>query len=353
MTEYGHHWRRIAACVAAIACAAWAHAAAPSARLISGAGATFPGPLYQAWAREYQATAGIEVRYDPVGSGLGIQRIEQGEVDFGASDAALTPAQLAAAGLLQFPVVIGGVLPVINISGVRPGEMKLTGAVLGDIYLGRVRRWNDPAIVALNPSLRLPNSNITVVHRADASGSSLLWSAYLSASNDAWRVRIGASTTPMWAAGVGARGNEGVASLVQRTRFAIGYVEYYFARAHGLSDVALRNRDGHFVRARPDNFAAAAATLIGGDPDLTQQLTSDAAGEFSWPITGASFILVARVARDAEHARTVLRFFDWALHRGAGTVEQLDYAPVPAPLVARLPSRWQVIRDASDQPVWP
>ena len=353
MTGRGPRWRWLIACLAAIAWAAWAHAAAPSAAPISGAGATFPGPLYQAWARAYQATAGIEVSLDPVGSGLGIQRIEQGAVDFGASDAALTPAQLAAAGLVQFPVVIGGVLPVINISGVRPGEMKLTATVLADIYLGRVRRWNDPAIVALNPALHLPGSNSTVVHRAESSGSSLLWTEYLSAGNEAWRARIGASTTPKWPAGVGARGNEGVASLVQRTRFAIGYVEYYFARAHGLSDVALRNRDGHFVRARPDNFAAAAAATMASDPALTQQLPTDAGGEFSWPITGASFILVPRVVRDAERARTMLRFFDWALHRGGDTVEQLDYAPVPPPLVERLPMLWQTIRDASDQRVWP
>ncbi len=245
-----------------------------------------------------------------MGSGLGIQRIERRESDFGATDAPLTPQQLQAAGLVQFPVVIGGVLPVINISGVRPGELRLTGALLADIYLGRVRRWNDAAIAALNPGLRLPNSNITVVHRSEPSGSSLLWSTYLSAASEAWRGRAGASTTPAWPTGVGAPGNEGVASVVQRTRFAIGYVEYSFARAHGLSDVALRNHDGHFVRARPDNFAAAVAAADWRESALSVQLPADAAGEFSWPITGASFHTAAqdctgRAAR--AHGAAVLR----------------------------------------------
>ncbi len=353
VTAWWQRALRCALCLTSFVVAAHAAAASAAPPSISGAGATFPGPLYQAWSREYLAAAGVEVRYQAVGSGLGLTRIEHREIDFGASDAPLNPEQLDAAGLIQFPVVVGGVLPVINITGIRPGELKLTGEVLAAIYSGSVRRWNDPAIAVLNPTLPLPNSNITVVHRSDASGSSLLWTTYLAAASDSWRGGVGASTTPRWPTGVAARGNEGVASYVQRTRYAIGYVEYYFARAHGLSDVALRNRSGRFVRARPDNFAAAVAASDWRDPVMTSQLPTDAAGEQSWPVTGATFILIARQAQDVERERSVLKFFDWALHRGAGTVDQLDYASLPQPVIDRLPALWKDVRGADGQAVWP
>jgi phosphate transport system substrate-binding protein len=353
MTAARYPWLRPGLLLIGLAAAALAHGAPSAAGPITGAGATFPGPLYVAWAAAYRSAKGIEVRYDPVGSGLGVQRIEHGEVDFGASDAPLSPEQLQAAHLVQFPVVVGGVLPVINISGVRPGEMKLTGAVLADIYLGLIRRWDDPAIAALNPGVHLPGTHITVVHREDPSGSSLLWSAYLSGRSAPWRAHVGASVTPSWPIGVGAKGNEGVASYVQRTRFAIGYVEYYFARAHGLSDVALNNRSGTFVRARPDNFAAAMAASDWRETGLTQQLPTDAPGALSWPITGASFILVPQIAPDAARGREVLRFFDWALHDGSQNIEQLDYAPLPQGIVERLPQLWQSIEDSAARPVWP
>jgi phosphate transport system substrate-binding protein len=353
MTTRQRQWRSFGLSLIALAATTLARGAPTQSTPLLGAGATFPGPLYSAWALAYRAQSGIEVRYDPVGSGLGVQRIEGGEVDFGASDAPLTAAQLRATHLLQFPAVIGGVLPVINISGVRPGEMKLTGAVLADIYLGRIRRWDDPAIAALNPGIHLPGTNITVVHREDPSGSSLLWTAYLSAHSEDWRAHVGAGITPAWPSGVGASGNEGVASYVQRTRFAIGYVEYYFARAHRLSDVALSNRSGAFVRARPDNFAAAVAASGWGGADPTQQLPTDAPGADSWPITGASFILVPQVARDLARERAVLRFFDWALHAGGRNVEQLDYTPLPQELVEQLPRMWQSIEDSGGRPVWP
>jgi phosphate transport system substrate-binding protein len=334
----------------ALATLAAAAAALPG---LVGAGATFPAPLYQSWALDYHKVGGTIVRYDPVGSGAGIDRIEKGEVDFGGSDAPLPPERLEAAGLLQFPVVIGGVLPVINIRGIRPGELRLTGAVLADLYLGRVRRWDDPAIAALNAGLKLPHANVTVVHRQESSGSSLLFSSYLSASSAEWRGRVGAASTLTWPVGVGAKGNEGVATVVQRTRFAIGYVEYYFARAHGLSDVALRNHAGRFVRARPDNFSAAAQAAAWPEPGLAQQLPSDAPGDLSWPITGASFILIPRVARDADRERSVLKFFDWALHSDAGSVDRLNYAPVPQALLEQLPRLWQSARDSVGRPLWP
>lgn len=320
---------------------------------VIGAGATFPGPLYQAWALEFKRSHHVAVRYDLVGSGEGLERLERGSADFGASDVPLSAAQLSAAGLLQFPAVIGGVLPVINIRGIRPGELKLSGEVLADIYLGRVRRWDDAAIRVFNPQLHLPHANITVVHRAEASGSSLLYSRYLSASNPRWSAAVGVSSTPSWPVGVGARGNEGVATLVQRTRFAIGYVEFYFARAHGLSDVTLRNHDGRFVRARPENFAAAAQTAQWGDLAAIGQLPSDPPGELSWPISGASFILVPQVARDAERARAVFRFFAWALEDGADLVEQLDYVPIPHSVVGQLPQLWHSARDTAGHALWP
>jgi phosphate transport system substrate-binding protein len=333
----------------AAAAACTAHAAAP----ILGAGATFPAPLYQAWALEYQRAAGISVRYEAVGSGLGVERITRRRVDFGGSDAALGVEQLEAAQLLQFPAVVGGVVPVINIRGIRPGELRLTGEVLAEIYSGQLRRWNDPAIAALNPTLQLPRANITVVHRQEPSGSSLLWTGYLSAGSAQWRAHIGASLSPAWPSGVGATGNEGVATVVQRTRFAIGYVEYYFARVHGLSDVALRNHDGNFVRARSDNFAAAAAASDWHELSSLQQLPMDAPGATSWPITGVSFILVPRSAPDAERERAVLRFFDWAIHGGGHLVEQLDYAPLPQKIIDQLPQLWQTVHDGADRPLWP
>jgi phosphate transport system substrate-binding protein len=318
-----------------------------------GAGATFPAPLYQSWALDYHQARGATVRYDPVGSGEGIALIQKGAVDFGGSDAPLSPEQLAAAGLLQFPVVIGGVLPVINIRGIRPGELKLTGALLADIYLGRVRRWDDPAIAALNVGLKLPHAYVTVVHRQESSGSSLLFTGYLSASSADWRDRIGAGSTLSWPVGVAAKGNEGIATVVQRTRFAIGYVEYYFARAHALSDVALRNHAGRFVRARPDNFSAAAQAAAWTDPGSAQQLPSDPPGDLSWPITGASFILIPKLSPDAERERAVLGFFAWALHRDAGAVDQLSYAPIPQVLLEQLPTLWQSARDGAGKPLWP
>ncbi len=345
----GGRGRAICSLLLAAAAACMARAATP----LSGAGATFPAPLYQAWALEYQRTAGVIVQYEAVGSGMGVERISHHQVDFGGSDAALTVDQLNTLQLLQFPVVLGGVVPVINIRGIRPGDLRLTGAILAEIYSGRIRRWNDPAIAALNPGLTLPRANITVVHRQEPSGSSLLWTGYLSGSSAQWLAEVGASLSPAWPGGTGASGNEGVATMVQRTRFAIGYVEYYFARVHGLSDVALRNHNGNFVRARPDNFATAAAASDWHELSSAQQLPLDAPGATSWPITGVSFILVPRVAADAARERAVLGFFDWAIHGGGQVVDRLDYAPLPQKIVDQLPQLWQTVHDGAGRPLWP
>ncbi len=320
---------------------------------IHGAGATFPAPVYAAWAAAYEQTHGIQVTYDAVGSGAGIEQIGQHRVDFGASDSPLTAEELDRDDLIQFPVVIGGVVPVINISGIKPGRLRLSGSVLADIYLGRIRKWNEAPLAALNPDIALPNTNITVVYRSDPSGSSLLWTQYLSHSSSEWQTQVGASLAPKWPTGTGGVGNEGVASYVQRTRFAIGYVEYIYSRRHHLSDVALRNRSGSFVQAGRAAFSAAAETAEWNAGGGFQQLPTDPPGSASWPITAASFILLERSPSSTRATGEVLRFFDWALHQGGQIAHRLDYVPMPNAVVEQLPALWGTLRDSSGRPVWP
>jgi len=320
---------------------------------LRGAGATFPAPLYEAWGTAYALKSGVEVVYEAVGSGQGLDRLRAGKVDFGASDAPLTAQELRSEGLVQFPVVVGGVVPIMNVTGIPPGRLRITGHVLADVYLGKIRKWNEAPIAALNPDIKLPSANITVVHRSDPSGSSMLWTDYLSRSSERWRSEVGASLTPRWPTGVAASGNEGVASYVERTRFALGYVEFYYARSHGLSDVALRNRDGHFVRAGADTFRAAANAVEWGSIESMGQLPTDAPGPESWPITGASFILVAGKTGSRERMREVLRFFDWALHEGESMVHHLEYVPVPRSVLEQFPGMWRAVRDSDGKPVWP
>lgn len=321
---------------------------------IHGAGATFPAPLYVEWAKAYAQTGGEVVRYDAVGSGLGIEKIRRRDIDFGASDVPLTTADLTASGLMQFPAVIGGVVPIINISGIKAGALRLSGPLLAEIYLGRIRKWSDPKIAELNPKLHLPDVNITVVHRSDSSGSSLLWTDYLSHTSSAWQASIGTSLLPAWPIGVGGIGNEGVASYVQRTRFAIGYVEYTYARSHNLSDVSLRNRDGNFVRAQPTAFRAAAEVFDWSDLAHIRQLDTDQPGTNSWPITAATFILIPTASADSTRTRDVLKFFDWALHQAAVITNSLDYEPIPNSAVAQMSDFWRrEIRDSNGNPIWP
>jgi phosphate transport system substrate-binding protein len=309
--------------------------AEPLDSAIRGAGATFPAPLYAAWAERYAASSGTAVVYDAVGSGRGLERIRDRSVDFGASDAPLTAQDLETAELLQFPAVIGGVVPVIFIPGIHSGQLRMNGAVLADIYLGRITKWDDASIAALNTGISLPHANITVVHRSDPSGSSHLWSSYLSQASDRWRAEVGDSLTPRWPTGVGGIGNEGVASYVQRTRFAIGYVEYYFAREHKLSDVSLFNRSGFYVRAGSVSFSAAAAAAHWDGANSQEQMAPDPPGMQSWPITGASFILVSKRPEQQARTQAVLRFFDWAFHGGDAQLHDLGYAPLPLPLLER------------------
>ena len=307
---------------------------------IRGAGATFPFPVYSRWATEYKRATGIDIQYKPVGSGAGIEQIAQGRVDFGASDAPLDPQELRRIGAVQFPVVIGGVVPVVNIGGIGPGELKLSGPLLARIYLGEIRKWNAPEIAALNPQLALPRSNITVVHRIDASGTTYLWSDYLSKVSPEWKTRLGTARLLAWPVGVGGTGNEGVASYVQRTRVSIGYVEFAYAIEHNLTYAAVRNRDGQFVVPGKASFEAAAkAARWQSTADLGQDLT-DQPGAQSWPLTGASFILV-KAGPDAAHRRgEVVRFFDWAFSHGAQAASDLDYVPLPDSAVSLVRRIW-------------
>jgi phosphate transport system substrate-binding protein len=330
-------------------CVPWSAAAQ-----VEGAGATFPAPLYLEWAASYQQQTGIAIRYDAIGSGAGVERIQRRQVDFAATDAPLSAEAATAAGLLQFPVVIGGVVPVVNIVGIKPGALKLSGEVLGDIYLGKIRKWNDSAITALNPDLKLPNANITVVHRSDSSGSSFLWSSYLSQRNAEWRTRMGRAQMFDWPVGVGGKGNEGVASFVQRTRVSIGYVEYAYAKSHRLSHVAVRNQSGAFVQPGVETFAAAAASAHWDSAAAFNQVLTDAPGAASWPITGASFALLPAIAETPARSMETLRFLHWALERGQLAAQHLDYVAASPELVRLIESAWATgIRDAAGNAVWP
>ena len=325
-----------------------------SGTTVRGAGATFPFPLYARWSIDYEHETGVKVQYVPVGSGAGVEQIARRQVDFGASDTPLSHGELQRMELVQFPVTIGAVVPVIHIAGVRSGELKLSGKLLADIYLGRIRKWNDPAIVALNDRLSLPSSNITVVHRSDSSGSTHLWSEFLSSSNLEWKTVVGAANLLSWPIGVGGVGNEGVAASVQRTRVSIGYVEYAYAVQHGLSLVSLLNRDGHRVVPGAEAFeAAASATRWSSVADLEKSLI-DASGAVSWPITSATFILVPARPGNANQAREVLRFFDWALRRGKQAALDLGYVPIPGNAVRLIDEVWAERLQAPDgAALWP
>ncbi|RTL41283.1 MAG: phosphate ABC transporter substrate-binding protein PstS [Burkholderiales bacterium] len=307
---------------------------------LRGAGATFPAPVYARWMQDYRRATGIAVSYDPVGSGAGIEALAQGRADFGATDVPLAPAELQRLGALQFPTVIGGVVPVVKLPGIDAGRLRLTGALLADIYLGRVTQWNAPAIASLNPGLPLPSSHITVIHRAEASGTTALWSDFLSRASVPWRARMGSGQRLDWPSGpsfVAATGNEGVASAVQRTWASIGYVEASFAARHHLATAALRNRDGEFVRAtRPAFEAAAAQARWRDETDLVQSLM-DLPGSNTWPLVSASHAVVPW--QPAARARELLRFFDWALGQGQAAAE-LGYLPLPEAAVQLVRRQW-------------
>src|SRR5262245_20867224 len=313
---------------------------------VTGAGASFPAPVYAKWADAYHKATGARVNYQSVGSGAGINQIKAKTVDFGASDAPLTDEALAKDGLLQFPTVIGGVVPVINVAGVAPGQLKLTGAVLGDIYLGKVTKWNDAAIISLNPGVTLPDAAIAVVRRADGSGTTFIFTNYLSKANAEWRSKVGEGTAVNWPTGAGGKGNEGVSAFVGRLPNSIGYVEYAYAKQNKMSHVLLRNQAGNFVGPDDENFKAAAA---GADwsRSFAQDLT-DKGGKDSWPITSTTFILMYKQQDKPASAAAALKFFDWAFASGDKMAEELDYVPMPDAVKALVRKQWaEQIKDAS------
>lgn len=324
----------------------------PSPRTVQGAGATFPAPLYVWWATAYRPVSGVTVEYEAVGSGGGVQRILAKSADFGATGMPLTPAQLGQAGLYQFPTVIGGVTPIVNLPGILPGELKLTGPLLGDIFLGAVTRWSDRRIAALNPGLKLPADPIVVVRRSDSSGSTFLFTSYLSLVNPAWKARVGPGDTVAWPVGLAAGGARELASVVRQHVGAIGYVEYG-AFSRNFTFVQLQDRDGVFIPPAPDTFEAAAAGADWTGSEANDVLLLNEPGARSWPITGASFVLVYERPPNPPNTRQTLAFFDWAYRTGDAAAVRMGYAPLPAVVKDLVRRRWAAnIKDAAGRPLY-
>src|SRR5437868_10347432 len=328
--ELNHPRRLITMLRPFVAAAALAACVAPAFAVdITGAGATFPYPVYAKWADAYKKETGVSLNYQSIGSGGGIKQISAKTVDFGASDMPLRPEELDKGGLVQFPTVIGGDVAVVNIKGVAGEQLRLTGEVLADIYLGKIKKWNEPAIMNLNPGVQLPATAISVVHRSDGSGTTFIWTNYLSKVSPDWKQKVGEGTAVNWPTGVGGKGNEGVASYVQRIDGAIGYVEYAYAKQNKMAFTLVKNREGQFVAPNAQAFQAAAAGADWkGAPGMYMILT-DAPGKAAWPIAGATFILMHKAQEKPDSAKEVLKFFDWAYAKGDDMAQELDYVPIP------------------------
>jgi len=320
---------------------------------ISGAGATFPYPIYAKWADTYKKDTGVGLNYQSIGSGGGIKQIQAKTVTFGASDMPLKAEELTKGGLVQFPTVMGGVVPVVNLEGVKPGELTLDGPTLGKIFLGEVKNWNDPAIAKLNPGVKLPSQAIAVVHRSDGSGTTFIFTDYLSKVNPDWKSKVGANTAVEWPTGIGAKGNEGVANNVAQTKGSIGYVEYAYAKQNKLTYSKLVNKAGKAVEPAAAAFTAAAASADWvGTPGFAVILT-DEPGDASWPIAGATFILMHKQPQDPAAAGEALKFFAWAYDKGDKMAEDLDYVPMPDNVVGAIQKMWASdIKDSSGKPVY-
>ena len=306
---------------------------------ITGAGATFPYPLYSKWSEEYKNKTGISINYQSIGSGGGIKQIIAKTVDFGASDAPLEFSQLEKEGLVQFPIVIGGVVPVFNLKDLKSGDIKLTSKILADIFLGKIKKWNAPEIVEINKNIKLPDLEITVVARSDGSGTSFIFTSYLSKVNNEWKDKVGASTSVKWPIGVAGKGNEGVASYVQKLNGAIGYVEYAYALQNKMSYVTLQNKDSQFVNPDDKTFSAAAANAQWDKAPGYYLLLIDQSGKDSWPITGATFILLN--TKKSENTVEVLKFFNWAYQNGNKMALDLDYVPMPDKVKSKIVAEWK------------
>lgn len=320
---------------------------------VTGAGATFPAPIYAKWADAYQKATGNRINYQSIGSGGGIKQIMAKTVDFGASDMPLAQADLDKNNMMQFPTVIGGVVPVVNLQGIKPGEMRLTGPVLADIYLGKITRWNDKVLTDLNPGVQLPAQDIAVVRRADGSGTTFIFTNYLGKVSAEWKQKVGEGTAVQWPLGLGGKGNEGVSAFVQRVSGAIGYVEYAYAKQNKLIHTQMRNADGQFVQPDDTAFKASAA---GADWQKTAfaEILTDKPGKTTWPISGSTFILMHKTQDKPAQALEVLKFFDWSYKNGAKMADELDYVPLPDSVIKLVHAAWAAnIKDASGKALWP
>ncbi len=315
--------------------------AAVAGTAISGAGASFVFPLMSRWSADYNAATGARVNYQSIGSGGGIAQIKAGTVDFGSSDKPLSSQELADAGLGQFPSAIGGVVPVVNIDGLEPGQLKLTGPVLADIFLGRITTWTDPAITALNAGTPLPEGRISIVHRSDGSGTTFNFSNYLSKVSPQWKQAVGEGTSLQWPGGVGGKGNEGVASYVQQIKGSIGYVELAYALQSGMPYASLQNAAGNFVQPSEESFAAAAATADWASASDFDLVITNAPGADAWPITATNFMLMHKTPQDPARSKAALEFFRWAFADGKAQASELHYVPLPDSLVRQVEAYWE------------
>jgi phosphate transport system substrate-binding protein len=345
--------KRIA--IAGLAASFTIAAAAPqiaAATEISGAGATFPYPIYSKWADAYKKLTGVGLNYQSIGSGGGIKQIKAKTVTFGASDMPLKPDDLKEAGLLQFPMIIGGVVPVVNIKGIGAGQLQLDGATIAEIYLGDITEWNDPKIKKLNPKLALPDTAIAPVYRSDGSGTNFLFSDYLSKESAKFKSSIGANSSVQWPTGIGAKGNEGVANMTTQTDGAIGYVEYAYAKQNKMAYTLLTNKAGHSVAPNAESFQAAAGNADWAHSDSYYVILTDQEGAKSWPITGASFILLYKQPDDAAAVGEALKFFAWCYKDGGAMAAELDYVPLPAPLIAQVKASWAASITSGGKAIW-
>ena len=321
---------------------------------INGAGATFPYPVYGQWAHKYEKLTGVKLNYQSIGSGGGIAQIKAKTVDFGASDAPMKVEELDKFGLLQFPMVIGGVVPIINLQGIETGELKLTAQNLADIYLGKITKWNDAAIKTTNPGLNLPDLDITSVHRADGSGTTWIFTNYLAKVSDEWQKKVGFGKVPAWPKinSVAGKGNEGVAVFVKKINGSIGYVEYAYALQNNMNYVLLQNQDGNFVAPTIETFQSAAANADWKNAPGYYLVLTNQPGAQSWPITGASFILMYKEQKDAELAKQVLSFFNWCYKHGQNLAIKLHYVPMPESVIEMVENSWRQSIKATGKTVW-
>ncbi len=332
---------RLGTTALALALAASFGLAAQAQTQITGAGSTFVYPVLSKWSADYNKTAHVEVNYQSIGSGGGIAQIKAGTVDFGASDAPLSPADLSAAGLAQFPVIIGGIIPVLNVPGIAAGKLKLSGSLLADIYLGKVKSWDDPELAKLNPDLKLPKLAITVVHRSDGSGTTYNFADYLSKVSPDWKSKVGVGTSVSWPAGVGGKGNEGVAAYVERIRGAIGYNEYAYVLQNKMTYALLENAAGEFMAPSIAAFQAAAASADWTHAQDFDLVMTNAPGKGAYPIAASTFVLMYKTPKDAARSKTALAFFTWSLEHGQPQAQSLDYVPLPPTLVSQIEAYWK------------